>query len=125
MHVELGPLGGQLNILYASDGSMHPARGARGGGAGCRAWQEKVARDGAVEKLPPYGEVSLEAGDRTRSVTSGGGGYGEALTRDPEAVAEDVREGWISCARARQVYGVEVAADGCVDEAATAALRAR
>jgi N-methylhydantoinase B len=39
-------------------------------------------------------------------------------------VARDVREGWVTPERAREVYRVAVDEDGAVDEAATAALRA-
>jgi len=54
----------------------------------------------------------------------GGGGYGDPLTRDPDAVARDLREEKITAAAARDVYGV-VLGDGAVDGAATAAERAR
>lgn len=57
--------------------------------------------------------------------TAGGGGWGEPLDRDPEAVAVDVREGYISAPAAAD-YGVvldPVSAE--VDLKATEALRAR
>ena len=38
--------------------------------------------------------------------SAGGGGYGDPLDRDPEAVLEDVLEGWVSLERAEAVYGV-------------------
>ena len=42
-----------------------------------------------------------------------------------KAVATDVADGYISAERACNDYGVVVAADGSVDETATAALRAQ
>jgi N-methylhydantoinase B len=78
-----------------------------------------------VEVLPVYGEVPLAAGETIRTLTSGGGGYGDPHTREPEAVADDVREGWVSRAKAREVYGVAVTCDGAIDEDVTAALRGR
>ena len=54
----------------------------------------------------------------------GGGGWGEPLGRDPEAVLADVRAEKLSRERAEAVYGVVLAGDGRrVDAAATRALR--
>jgi N-methylhydantoinase B len=61
--------------------------------------------------------------------TGGGGGWGDPLERDPEAVRRDVIEEFVSVQAARDRYGVVFAADGTVDAAATAqrrnALRSR
>ena len=58
-------------------------------------------------------------------VQAGGGGYGPAFERDPERVAVDVREGKISLARAREVYGVVIDPGTLVlHPEATARLRA-
>ena len=51
-------------------------------------------------------------GERVCSLTSGGGGYGDPLDRDPSLVLEDVLEGWVSRERALAVYGVAFAGDG-------------
>jgi N-methylhydantoinase B/oxoprolinase/acetone carboxylase alpha subunit len=122
--VEYGALGGELTVLYASDGSTFSTQGVRGGGSGCLAWQERVTTDGRVEKLPVYGEIAVAADEVVRAVTSGGGGYGDPHTRAIEAVVEDVREGWISREKARDVYRVVIAEDGSIDAAATETLRA-
>ena len=55
--------------------------------------------------------------------SSGGGGYGDPLARDPERVRADVDFGYVSAARARDGYGVVFDNDGKVDSAATAKLR--
>jgi len=52
----------------------------------------------------------------------GGGGYGDPLRREPDAVAADVAAGLVSEAVAGRVYGV-VLEDGAVDAAATLAAR--
>jgi N-methylhydantoinase B len=57
------------------------------------------------------------------SVTPGGGGYGDPLTRDVEAVLEDVRERRISAAAALELYGV-VLVRGTPELEATARERA-
>jgi N-methylhydantoinase B len=51
--------------------------------------------------------------------TGGGGGWGDPLERDPEAVRQDVIEEFISPDAARADYGVVLAGDGSVDSAAT------
>jgi N-methylhydantoinase B len=60
-----------------------------------------------------------------RLVSPSGGGYGDPLERDPAAVAADVREGFVSVESAERLYGGVIAADGGVDETATAAARER
>ena len=42
----------------------------------------------------------------------GGGGYGDPLDRDPEAVARDLTNGRVSLQNAREVYGIAVTHDG-------------
>jgi N-methylhydantoinase B len=38
---------------------------------------------------------------------AGGGGYGDPHRRDPNAVHEDVRGGYVSAEAARRDYGIE------------------
>lgn len=54
----------------------------------------------------------LEAGDRVRMVTGGGGGYGSPQKRPIELVQRDVTRGFVSRESAREDYGVTIAADG-------------
>jgi N-methylhydantoinase B len=54
----------------------------------------------------------------------GGGGLGSPRRRPVDAVAEDVRLGFVSIESARRDYGVAVDAAGAVDHAETAKLRA-
>src|SRR5205823_2809323 len=66
----------------------------------------------------------LRAGDVVIERTAGGGGYGDPLEREPEAVVRDVRFGYVSLEAARSVYGVVL--DGNrIDTSATATLRAQ
>lgn len=53
-----------------------------------------------------------------------GGGFGDPLERDPEAVADDVAEERMSVAHAAAVYGVVLAADGTSHAASTDRERA-
>jgi N-methylhydantoinase B len=79
------------------------------------------------EGAPPMASkmvgIRLARGRRVRLETPGGGGYGPAAERDPEAVARDVRLGYVSREAARRDYLVALDAAGAVDAAATAALR--
>jgi N-methylhydantoinase B len=54
--------------------------------------------------------------------TTGGGGYGDPLKRDPAGVLNDVLDGKVSVDAARNSYGVVVVGRH-VDEAATATER--
>jgi N-methylhydantoinase B len=65
-----------------------------------------------------------KVGDIVTIMTPGGGGYGDPLERPAAVVLEDVLDGYISEAAAREDYGV-VIAGGVVDEAATLGLRER
>jgi N-methylhydantoinase B len=62
-------------------------------------------------------------GERLILELPGGAGMGDPATRDPAAVARDVRDGLVSAANARALYHVETDASGTIDEPATRALR--
>jgi N-methylhydantoinase B len=67
--------------------------------------------------------IPLAAGETFRFANASGSGLGDALERDPERVVADVREGYVTDAAARAVYGVVIGPEG-LDAAATAAARA-
>lgn len=73
---------------------------------------------------PSKFSIKVPAGDVISLQLGGGGGYGPALERDPEAVAADVRTGRVSRRRAADAYGVVLDRHGRVDEAASRARRA-
>jgi N-methylhydantoinase B len=68
----------------------------------------------------------LPAGKNTviRAETTGGGGWGDPLERDPQWVLTDVMNHYVSRKGAREDYGVVITDDDQVDVAATEALRA-
>ena len=80
--------------------------------------------DGRHESVQVVTVIRLDKGDRVRICTPGGGGYGDPLERQTDAVVLDVRRGLLSAERARADYGV-VITDGRLDEAATEADRRR
>jgi N-methylhydantoinase B len=70
----------------------------------------------------------LLAGQIVRVVTTGGGGWGDPLEREPELVQRDVIEGKVSLDAARDAYGVVLnvhqgTEQSTIDTAATDALR--
>jgi len=74
-----------------------------------------------TERVTYFGP--LEAGDRVRVLSPGGGGWGDPRRRDPDQVARDVRDELVSVEEAREDFGVVLAADGSADADATSALR--
>jgi N-methylhydantoinase B len=72
----------------------------------------------------------VKAGQVLRVVTTGGGGWGDPLEREPELVLRDVVQRKVSPEAARREYGVvlvareaEVETGYAIDDAATAKLR--
>jgi N-methylhydantoinase B len=123
-YCEFGPLDCSFQALYLSDGTDNPPQGAQGGWPGGRAGQFLRGPDGSMVALELCGDVVVGPGERLVSICTGGGGYGPPQEREPERVAEDMREGWITRARAREVYLVALDAMGAIDPEATRALRA-
>lgn len=72
-------------------------------GAGAKA--QFVINDEAGD---PSGLTLCQSGDTIQFHSAGGGGYGNPLERDPEAVAADVFNGYVSVERAKSDYGVVV-----------------
>ncbi|HVX19821.1 MAG TPA: hydantoinase B/oxoprolinase family protein [Acidimicrobiales bacterium] len=66
--------------------------------------------------------VVLQPGDAIRIVCGGGGGWGDPLERDVDAVLADVANQLYSASVVRDLYGV-VVDDGHLDAVATVALR--
>ena len=124
-YAEFGPTEGELEVMYASDGSVNAPLGVRGGQCGSRASAHRRGRDGELEELPNCARIVLRPGETIVSVSCSGGGYGDPLERDPELVAADVAERYISAERAGAVYGVVLDAAGRPDDRRTQELRTR
>ena len=101
---------------------------------GCPPWGILGGRDGAPPRIAierpgqdaeevRKANAPLNPGDRVRVQTSGGGGYGNPLHRDPAMVAADVRLGYVSRAAAASLYGVILDASGNPLARETAAKR--
>jgi N-methylhydantoinase B len=99
-----GGLGQRISLLNICDDEVlatvltsrtsHPARGRRGGGPGRT---EKILVNGqpvSVEKA-----LVLQPGDVLTLECPGGGGFGPVAQRDAQALARDLRDGYVTAAR--------------------------
>jgi N-methylhydantoinase B len=79
---------------------------------------------------PSVSGFLMQAGERLVYDFGGGGGWGDPLERDPQAVLDDVWDEYVSIEGARRDYGVVItgsleAMNLAADPAATASLRAQ
>jgi N-methylhydantoinase B len=119
---------GDTECIMFGDGMFNPPHGVLGGlpGSGGGVFIEQEGNPQRVF-LGACAVAALHAGDVWVSISSGGGGYGRPECRPADQVANDVRDGVMSRATARSVFGVALLEDGeiepLVDEAATARER--
>lgn len=125
-----GPIDSTMRVHYQLEGVVNAPRGVRGGMSPAVCSVFMLRPGGSIEERPEaVGAVDLEVGEYIGSRSAGGGGYGSPLERDPALVLEDVREGYVSFDRARDVYGVAIEGDArrfetlTVNDAQTAELR--
>ncbi|HEY1451155.1 MAG TPA: hydantoinase B/oxoprolinase family protein [Solirubrobacteraceae bacterium] len=104
--VVYGPRATPMRVFYMADYARHPAKGVRGGLSGTAASAHEVAADGSESQVEAIGDSLLQPGEWIRGVEAGGGGYGDPLQRDPDAVLRDVLERWVTPQAAAAVYGV-------------------
>jgi N-methylhydantoinase B len=121
---EVHGLAGDLVVGGWGCNQREAPRGLGGGGDGMPGAFEIVGADGAVSHTArsTVPGLPLRAGETLRVRTSGGGGSGDPLDRDPTMVLRDVRLDKVSTAHAETAYGV-VVSDGEVDMEATRRLR--
>lgn len=80
---------------------------------------------GETEKIASMIMTRISAGDRIEFYTTGGGGHGDPLDREPWRVRDDVLDQAVSRESAERDYGVVLKGPAAeVDEGATAELRA-
>jgi N-methylhydantoinase B len=84
-----------------------------------------VRKDGSREPLPSkIDNVRVRNGDRVIFRTAGGGGWGDALERDPVRTRNDVARKLMTATKAREEYGVVLTGDNFdIDRRATDELR--
>jgi N-methylhydantoinase B len=82
----------------------------------------QTGRRGVTEMVSKIPYHKVEAGDRLTAHGPCGGGYGSPAKRDPSAVRDDVRDGYLTLGTAEKDYGVSIV-DGEIDWTRTEALR--
>ena len=117
-------LKGESSITFRRERTRFKPWGLQGGGSAPLCRTELVRKDNSTEALPAKVVLPLRSGERLRYWTTGSGGYGCPLQRDPDRVLEDVLNGRVSEDSAREDYGVVINNRG-VDHDATKQLRHR
>ncbi|MDF1774983.1 MAG: hydantoinase B/oxoprolinase family protein [Rhizobiaceae bacterium] len=131
---------GGINYVISGKGSRHPmSEGLAGGYPGAPnsyVWV-KAPEDGANTPVTAAGGLDAISGTQERVSWgvyplmgrdalyvrwNGGGGHGDPIVRDPEAVRRDVAAGLVTLQSAGDIYGVALR-DGAVDETETMAKR--
>lgn len=108
----LRALHGPLEAITFGDGVRNPPHGVLGGTHGIGGGQyTECSRTGKRTMSETSGVLRAEEGDRWVGVQSGGGGYGNPLSRPVERVRQDVRDGFISHRTAAATFGVVVTDD--------------
>jgi N-methylhydantoinase B len=114
-----GGLGVRRDVRYTADGELlsmkkktktHPWGLAGGHDAETNAMIVYPGTD--KEERLGMRRRPMRAGEGFVNLSAGGGGYGDPLDREPERVAEDVLDGYVSAEAAERIYGVVVAPDG-------------
>ena len=108
-----------FGIFASFERVLFPARGRDGAGHGATGRISLASgqelRNKGFQTIPAQGRLIIEM--------PGGGGFGDPMARDPEAVADDVRLGLVSPEAAARDYGVVMGKNGQADGAATAKRR--
>ncbi|OVZ59246.1 5-oxoprolinase [Pigmentiphaga sp. NML030171] len=113
-----------LSVDVQADRMQCAPWGLHGGHAGLPN-EVIVTRHGSGQPKTVAGKIRnerLKPGDTLHLRAGGGGGFGPPAERDPQAVLDDVRQGYVSAAHARDIYQV-VIDDGRIDVTATRRLR--
>jgi N-methylhydantoinase B len=108
------------NITYQDDRAHTFPYGVGGGRPGSPSRKTLIRPGGEEIDLPSkVRDVPVREGDVLVFETAGAGGVGDPLSRDPEAVAKDIRWGMVGHEAAREEYGVILDDTGNPDTDAT------
>ena len=108
LYHRIQPTHNTLNLVSPATGHTSPPRGLAGGMDGCLAdhFTEMHATKKKMQQFYNVGNYEVEEDEDWVAYCNGGGGYGNALERNPEAVRDDARNGIISIQAAKDKYGV-------------------
>ena len=97
----------QAHASVCCERTVTPPFGLDGGLPGAPARVELIAPRSNARKLTSKGGFLAPAGSLVILEAPGSGGYGPPSGRDPAALAQDLLDGYVTPAAARNVYGVE------------------
>jgi N-methylhydantoinase B len=107
VEIQITPTSGAMECNLFGEGQSNPPHGVSGGtqAIGGGSYKENL-KTGKRTYCSSKGRIIIEEDDIWVGYSSGGGGYGNALKRDPELVLESILEGLVSVACAKKYYGV-------------------
>lgn len=112
-------------FLFGERGKYAPA-GVVGGKSGALnkfTYPDENGEDATPPMVSKMVGIHLERGQRVRLETPGGGGYGNPFERDPNAIAEDVRLGYVTAKAAAKDYKCSVSDTGILNIEETNKMR--
>jgi N-methylhydantoinase B len=123
---EIEMLGDDFTVTLMSDRQKNSPWGLFGGNGGQTSACTLITPQGERKELSSKVTMNVPKGSAVILSTSGGGGYGIALDRDPKLVEEDVIQGNVTIEQAQEQYGVVLnKEDLTVNEEKTEELRKR
>lgn len=126
VRMSVRPVLGAVNCITFGDGMRNPPHGLGGGTRGIGGGQYVEDVDTGIRRFASAAaNLDIAGNERYVGVSTGGGGHGDPLQRDPEQVRKDVRDGMVGREAAYRIF--RVALDGSFDPKIlaeeTAALR--
>jgi len=108
-------------VTVLGDRVDHPPFGIAGGGRAAANEVRLATSEG--EWTPPLKSKLekhlMQPGDSIHAASPGGGGFGDPLTRDLDAIERDIRLGYVSVETAERAYGAVINTNGGIDRPAT------
>ncbi|MFX0197174.1 MAG: hydantoinase B/oxoprolinase family protein [Candidatus Hodarchaeota archaeon] len=98
----------EASLTVTAGRSKYPCWGVAEGMLGTPNYAVIYKKDEEPRKIRRIAAFKMEKGDLVRLITGGGGGWGDALMRDPERVQWDVKNEYISLEDAQNIYGVVI-----------------
>jgi N-methylhydantoinase B len=106
---EMELIDSEATVSNYADRHLFPPWGRDGGHAGGR--QDVILNMGRSDQRSlgvKFSDLRMQSGDTVSIQAAGGGGYGNPLTREADAVLRDVSEGILDVTTACEVYGAVV-----------------
>ena len=112
VEIQITPTSGAMHCELFGEGQSNPPFGVMSGtpGIGGGSYKENI-RSGKRTYYSSKGRLIVEEEEIWVGTSSGGGGYGNPLERDPAAVLASYINGFLSLKCAKKVYGVVINAE--------------